>query len=131
VNRNDEITMYQLGRYLSTNEAFWRIFGFQVHGRNPAIQHLQIHLENGQRVYFRPKRAHDVAQIPLPLPSPASSVSAVMIPMRGDCYIKMSRGTMFETRRGKCEPGDRGGLQSEECTLCIQITANASIYASY
>jgi len=64
VNRNDEITMYQFGRYLSTNEAFWRIFGFQVHGRNPAIQHLQVHLENGQRVYFRPERAHEVAQNP-------------------------------------------------------------------
>lgn len=52
-NRNDEIEMYQLGRYLSSNEAFWRIFGFRIHDRKPVVEHLTVHLENGQRVYFR------------------------------------------------------------------------------
>ncbi|XP_055307038.1 uncharacterized protein LOC129571291, partial [Sitodiplosis mosellana] len=50
--RNDEIAQYQMGRYISTNEAFWRIFSFPMHERYPAVVHLAVHLENGQRVYF-------------------------------------------------------------------------------
>ncbi|XP_050549141.1 uncharacterized protein LOC126910538 [Daktulosphaira vitifoliae] len=52
VNKNDEITQYQMGRYISSNEAIWRIFSFPVHDKEPAVQHLAVHLENGQRVYF-------------------------------------------------------------------------------
>ncbi|GFQ82483.1 helitron_like_N domain-containing protein [Trichonephila clavata] len=48
----DEIAQYQAGRYISSNEAAWRIFSFPMHERNPAVIHLSIHLENGQRVYF-------------------------------------------------------------------------------
>ncbi|GFS77272.1 down syndrome cell adhesion molecule homolog [Trichonephila clavipes] len=33
VNKNDEITLYQIGRYISSNEAAWRIFGFPIHER--------------------------------------------------------------------------------------------------
>lgn len=60
----DEITQYQLGRYISTNEAFWRIFSFPVHDRHPAIQHLTVHLENGQRVYFNENNAARIAANP-------------------------------------------------------------------
>ena len=52
VNNNDEITLYQIGRYVSSNEAGWRIFGFPIHERDPAVFHLAVHLENSQRVYF-------------------------------------------------------------------------------
>ncbi|XP_029172028.1 uncharacterized protein LOC114941268 [Nylanderia fulva] len=52
VNENDEITRYQMGRYISSNEAIWHILSFSIHERDPAVQHLAIHLENGQRVYF-------------------------------------------------------------------------------
>ncbi len=52
INENDEITRYQMGRYSSSNEAIWRILSFPIHHREPAIQHLAVHLENGQRVYF-------------------------------------------------------------------------------
>ncbi|XP_039483119.1 uncharacterized protein LOC120446291 isoform X2 [Drosophila santomea] len=41
-----------MGRYISSNEAIWHILSFLVHERDPAVQHLAIHLENGQRVYF-------------------------------------------------------------------------------
>ncbi|XP_050340597.1 uncharacterized protein LOC126767016 [Bactrocera neohumeralis] len=51
-NRNDEITQYQMGRYISSNEAVWRIMSFPMHERHPAVVHLAVHLENGQRVYF-------------------------------------------------------------------------------
>ena len=48
----DEISDYQLGRYVGSNEAFWRLMQFPIHKRFPAIIHLAVHLENGQRVYF-------------------------------------------------------------------------------
>ena len=43
----NEIEQYQLGRYVNTDEAFWRIFGFPIHDRFPAVCHLAVHLENG------------------------------------------------------------------------------------
>ncbi|XP_049819697.1 uncharacterized protein LOC126264710 isoform X1 [Aethina tumida] len=57
VNKNNEITLYQIGRYISSNEAAWRIFGFPIHERDPAA----VHLENGQRVFFTNKTAIDRA----------------------------------------------------------------------
>jgi len=51
-NSNDEITHFQMGRYISSNEAMWHIFSFPIHERQPTIVHLSVHLENGQRVYF-------------------------------------------------------------------------------
>ncbi|GBP88777.1 Proton-coupled amino acid transporter-like protein CG1139 [Eumeta japonica] len=48
----DEINQYQLGRYISSNEAVWRILSFPIHERHPTVVHLAVHLENGQRVYF-------------------------------------------------------------------------------
>ncbi|GFX48926.1 uncharacterized protein LOC104236095 [Trichonephila clavipes] len=48
----DEINQYQLGRYISSNEAVWRILSFPIHERHPTVVHLVVHLENGQRVYF-------------------------------------------------------------------------------
>jgi hypothetical protein len=63
-NVNDEVTQYQMGRYLSSNEAFWRIFGFPIHERHPAIQQLAVHLENGQRVYFTAETAAQQALAP-------------------------------------------------------------------
>ena len=52
INKSDEIARYQMGRYISSNEAIWHILSFPIHERDPAVQHLAIHLENGQRVYF-------------------------------------------------------------------------------
>ncbi|GFX63689.1 ATP-dependent DNA helicase [Trichonephila clavipes] len=52
VNNNDEIMLYQIGRYIRCTEAVWRIFGFKIHDRDPAVIHLPVHLENGQRVFF-------------------------------------------------------------------------------
>ncbi|VEN40881.1 unnamed protein product, partial [Callosobruchus maculatus] len=51
-NSSDEITQFQMGRYVSSNEAMWRIFSFAIHERHPTVIHLAVHLENGQRVYF-------------------------------------------------------------------------------
>ncbi|XP_055584901.1 uncharacterized protein LOC129737764 [Uranotaenia lowii] len=56
---SDEIELYQLGRYISSNEAAWRIFSFPIHERHPTVTHLAVHLENGQRVYFTANTARD------------------------------------------------------------------------
>ncbi|XP_063980943.1 uncharacterized protein LOC135164482 [Diachasmimorpha longicaudata] len=52
INNNDEIARYQMGRYISSSKAIWHILSFPIHERDPSVQHLAIHLENGQRVYF-------------------------------------------------------------------------------
>lgn len=44
----DEIKSYLDGRYISASEAVWRIFAFDVHFRNPAVERLPFHLENKQ-----------------------------------------------------------------------------------
>jgi hypothetical protein len=48
----DEVECYQLGRYISSNEAVWRILDFPIHERHPTVVHLAVHLENGQCVVF-------------------------------------------------------------------------------
>ncbi|XP_017470385.1 PREDICTED: uncharacterized protein LOC108362062 [Rhagoletis zephyria] len=63
-NRNDEITQYQMGRYISSNEAVWRILSFPIHDRSPAVIHLAVHLENGQRVYFTVDNAQAIVERP-------------------------------------------------------------------
>ena len=63
-NVHDEVTNYQQGRYISSNEAFWRIFSFPIHERYPAVQKLAVHLENGQRVYFTDETAAQQALNP-------------------------------------------------------------------
>lgn len=68
---NDQIAQYQMGRYISTNEAFWRIFSFPMHERHPAVVHLSVHLENGQRVYFTDANVRQRAAAP-----PATTLTA-------------------------------------------------------
>lgn len=51
-NNNDEVEKYLNVCYKSSSETLWRIFKFPIHKRFPAVVHLTVHLENGQRVYF-------------------------------------------------------------------------------
>lgn len=60
----DEISQYQMGRYISSNEAVWRILSFPIHNRYPTVVHLSVHLENGQRVYFTVENAQHRALNP-------------------------------------------------------------------
>ncbi|KAL8587420.1 hypothetical protein ACOMHN_062153 [Nucella lapillus] len=48
----DEISNYQEGRYICMSEAVWRILNFHIHERFPSVMTLDVHLENGERVYF-------------------------------------------------------------------------------
>ncbi|XP_029638121.1 uncharacterized protein LOC115213325 [Octopus sinensis] len=60
----DEITFFQTGRYISTNEAFWRIFGFPIQEHESAVIHLNVHLENGLWVYLNQENILDCANQP-------------------------------------------------------------------
>ncbi|GFR27078.1 ATP-dependent DNA helicase [Trichonephila clavata] len=51
-----------MGRYISSNEAVWRILNFPIHERHPTVIHLSVHLENGQRVYFTEGNAAERAR---------------------------------------------------------------------
>ena len=49
---------YQNSRYVSSNEAVWRILECPKRERDP-VQQLYVHLENGQSVYFIEDKARD------------------------------------------------------------------------
>jgi len=61
---NDEVRNYLNGRYICTSEAFWRIYNFEIHDRDPIVKHLAVHLENGQRVFFNANNLHQVIKNP-------------------------------------------------------------------
>lgn len=42
-NDHDEVTQYQMGRYISSIEAVWRILDFNIHKRHPAVIYLGVH----------------------------------------------------------------------------------------
>ena len=54
VSDKDEVKLYEVGRYFSSHENSWRLLGNEIHSHHPPVQHLSIHLENHQRVYFKP-----------------------------------------------------------------------------
>ena len=49
----DEIKNFIDGRFICPHEACWRILGFSIHHREPAVQILAVHLEGMQRISFR------------------------------------------------------------------------------
>nr|GEU95746.1 DNA helicase [Tanacetum cinerariifolium] len=49
----DEIQNYVDGHFVFPFEACWGIFDFPIHSRGPAMQILNVHLENMQRINFR------------------------------------------------------------------------------
>ena len=48
----DEIKEYQTKRYVSSVEACWRLFDFDITGRYPNVEALPVHLPGEQKVYF-------------------------------------------------------------------------------
>ncbi|XP_025669993.1 uncharacterized protein [Arachis hypogaea] len=49
----DEVSMYYDCRYISPCEAAWRIFGYNIHYRDPSVIRLGFHLPNEQPVIFK------------------------------------------------------------------------------
>ncbi|XP_022024880.1 uncharacterized protein LOC110925221 [Helianthus annuus] len=48
----DEIKSYLDYRYISTCEAAWRIFMYDIHYRSPAVEVLPFHCEDGQSIVY-------------------------------------------------------------------------------
>lgn len=57
----DEISNFINARYIGSTEGAWRIFEMPLTERHPPVVHLQVHLENFQRVYFTEDNAQRVA----------------------------------------------------------------------
>ncbi|XP_071712981.1 uncharacterized protein [Rutidosis leptorrhynchoides] len=51
-NSKDEIATYYSCRYLSSCEASWRLFNFDIVHRTPAVYRLQFHLPNHEPIYY-------------------------------------------------------------------------------
>ena len=79
----DEIRNYQLGRYISSNEAIWRILDFPIHERHPTVVHLAVHLENGQRIYFTEDNVHAKVNEP-----PRTTLTAFFLLCQKDDFAK-------------------------------------------
>ncbi|KAK7340503.1 hypothetical protein VNO77_21209 [Canavalia gladiata] len=52
-NSVDEIKLYYDCRYLSSCEAAWRTFAFDIHHREPAVERLSFHLHEQQYIIFK------------------------------------------------------------------------------
>ncbi|CAF1021035.1 unnamed protein product [Adineta steineri] len=79
----DEIQHFQLGRYISSNEAIWRILDFPIHERSPTVVHLAVHLENGQRVFFTEDNVHERVNEP-----PKTTLTAFFLLCQKDDFAK-------------------------------------------
>ncbi|KAH7520862.1 hypothetical protein FEM48_Zijuj08G0190800 [Ziziphus jujuba var. spinosa] len=49
----DEINMYYDCKCISPCEAAWRIFGFDIHYKDPPVERLNFHLPNEQNIVFQ------------------------------------------------------------------------------
>jgi len=79
----DEVQSFLLGRYISSNEAVWRILGFPIHERYPTVVHLSVHLENGQKIYFTPGNLQQQLQA-----APHTTLMAFFHLCRQDAFAK-------------------------------------------
>ena len=50
----DETKIFQDKRYVSSCEATWRIFEYEITEMKPSVLRLQLHLENGQSIVYNP-----------------------------------------------------------------------------
>ncbi|GJU04975.1 DNA helicase [Tanacetum coccineum] len=61
----DEIQNYVEGRFICAHEVYWRIFKFDIHRREPAVQILAVYLKDMRRITFRDKdRLESVIDFP-------------------------------------------------------------------
>ena len=59
---NDGVEKFLNARYISTSEAFWRLYGFEIQHKHPAVKKLPCHLPNEQTVVFAESEAEDVVR---------------------------------------------------------------------
>lgn len=54
-NPTNEVKHYLDGRYVCASEAAWRILGYDIHYRYPAVERLPVHVPGGKNVTFNVK----------------------------------------------------------------------------
>ncbi|CAM4842651.1 unnamed protein product [Rotaria magnacalcarata] len=96
----DEVEQYQLGRYISSNEAVWRILDFSIHKRHPRVVHLAAHLENGQRVYFTEDNLHERINKP-----PKTTLTAFFLLCKKDEFARTPLKVFKRRVQGTTVPG--------------------------
>jgi hypothetical protein len=62
LNETNEVERYANARNVSASEAYWRIYGFELHHRSPAVMKLQCHLENEQIEVYEEGDAENVLE---------------------------------------------------------------------
>lgn len=117
----DEIHQYQTGRYISSNEAIWRILGFEIHERHPTVLHLAVHLENGQRVYFTPENAEQRAVNP-----PKTTLTEFFSLCRSDSFAK----TLLYSEVAKYYTWNKTAKKFERRKQGIRVEGHTNLFAS-
>lgn len=82
----DEIEAYRSIRYISSSEAMWRIFGFDMQKRSPNVILLHVHLQGEQVVVHDEDASHEQRR--------SAANNAVTDLMR---YIRRPRGHPFDS----------------------------------
>ncbi|GBM84228.1 hypothetical protein AVEN_94428-1 [Araneus ventricosus] len=112
--QHDEVQLYEIGRYLSSNEAVWRILGFPIHERLPTVIHLSVHLENVQRVYFTTENVLERVQVP-----PETTLTAFFILCQSDEFARtllchqVPKYYTWNARNSKWDPRKSGQIVPE------------------
>ncbi|GFW14726.1 uncharacterized protein TNCV_1561891 [Trichonephila clavipes] len=56
INKNDEIARYQMGRYISSNEAIWHILSFPIHEKEILLSNIWQYILKTVNVYTSLKK---------------------------------------------------------------------------
>ena len=114
-HRNDEITRYQIAKYISTNEGVWRMLQFPIHDHFPAVEQLQVHLEKYQRTLFNVENAPDRAAEP-----PATTLTGFF----ELCSMTISQRLCYtSTFRDTTDGSTKSGREESKVTSSPKLTA--------
>ncbi|GFW10535.1 ATP-dependent DNA helicase [Trichonephila clavipes] len=83
IDPRDEVQTFRAGRYVSSNEAAWRILGLPLHERHPTVIHLAFHLPNGEGIYFTEKTFRERMATP-----PKTALTAFFQLCQNDAFAK-------------------------------------------
>ncbi|GFY16369.1 uncharacterized protein TNCV_2350131 [Trichonephila clavipes] len=83
IDPRDEVQTFRADRYVSSNEAAWRILGLPLHETHPTVIHLAVHLPNGERIYFTENNFRERMATPL-----KTTLTALFLLCQNDAFSK-------------------------------------------
>ncbi|GFX27424.1 uncharacterized protein TNCV_35211 [Trichonephila clavipes] len=83
IGPRDEVQTFRAGRYVSSNEAAWRILSLPLHERHPTVIHRPVHLPNGERIYFSENNFRERMVAP-----PKTTLTAFFLLCQNDAFAK-------------------------------------------